>query len=50
MQSILTINGGWSSGMITTPCDITVLNQLDRCSLVMDTINQLPQTSGSGIS
>jgi xylulose-5-phosphate/fructose-6-phosphate phosphoketolase len=31
-------------GTIATPLDMTVLNDLDRLHLVMDTIDGLPQT------
>lgn len=34
---------------ITTPFDKTVLNELDRFHLVMDTIDRLPRTGGNGI-
>ena len=35
---------------ITTPFDMTVLNDLDRCHLVMDTIDRLPQTGDKGVT
>lgn len=34
-------------GTITTPFDRTVLNDLDRFHLAMDTIDRLPQTGGN---
>ena len=34
---------------ITTPVDITALNELDRFHLVIDTIDRLPQTGDRGI-
>jgi xylulose-5-phosphate/fructose-6-phosphate phosphoketolase len=37
-------------GTITTPFDNTVLNDLDRFRLVMDTIDRLPRTGDKGIS
>jgi xylulose-5-phosphate/fructose-6-phosphate phosphoketolase len=36
-------------GIITTPFDMTVLNDLDRFHLVMDTIDRVPQTGERGI-
>ena len=36
-------------GTITTPFDMTVLNEMDRFHLVMDTIDRLQQTGDKGI-
>jgi hypothetical protein len=38
------LSGVKEEGTITTPFDMTVLNDLDRFHLVMDTSNRLPQT------
>ena len=37
-------------GTITTPFDMTVLNDLDRFHLAIDAIDRLPQTGGKGVS
>ena len=37
------VRGYKEEGTITTPFDMTVLNQLDRFDLVEDVINRLPQ-------
>ena len=36
-------------GTITTPFDMTVLNDLDRFHLVMDTIDRVPQAGEKGV-
>lgn len=43
------VRGYKEEGTVTTPFDMTVLNELDRFHLVMDTIDRLPQTGDTGI-
>jgi len=42
------VRGYKEEGTITTPFDMTVLNDLDRFHLVMDTIDRLPETGDAG--
>ena len=42
------VRGYKEEGTITTPFDMTVLNDLDRFHLVMDTIDRVPQTGNKG--
>ncbi|HWR91550.1 MAG TPA: phosphoketolase family protein, partial [Desulfobacterales bacterium] len=44
------VRGYKEEGTITTPFDMTVLNDLDRFHLVMDTIDRLPQTGDKGVN
>jgi xylulose-5-phosphate/fructose-6-phosphate phosphoketolase len=43
------VRGYKEEGTITTPFDMTVLNELDRFDLVMDAIDRLPQTREKGV-
>jgi xylulose-5-phosphate/fructose-6-phosphate phosphoketolase len=42
------VRGYKEEGTITTPFDMTVLNEMDRFHLVMDAIDRLPQTADPG--
>ncbi len=46
----LHVRGYKEEGTITTPFDMTVLNDLDRFHLMMDAIDRLPQIGGKGIT
>jgi xylulose-5-phosphate/fructose-6-phosphate phosphoketolase len=44
------VRGYQEEGTITTPFDMTVLNELDRFHLVISAIDRLPQTGDRGIA
>jgi xylulose-5-phosphate/fructose-6-phosphate phosphoketolase len=44
------VRGYKEEGTITTPFDMTVLNDLDRFHLTMDAIDRLPQTGTRGVN
>ncbi len=44
------VRGYKEEGTITTPFDMTVLNELDRFHLVMDAVDRLPRTGAPGIA
>ncbi|SDR66675.1 phosphoketolase family protein [Opitutus sp. GAS368] len=46
----LHVRGYKEEGTITTPFDMTVLNDLDRFHLVMDAIDRLPRTGEAGLA
>jgi xylulose-5-phosphate/fructose-6-phosphate phosphoketolase len=48
-NSNIHVRGYKEEGTITTPFDMTVLNEMDRFHLVMDVIDHLPQTGSKGV-
>jgi xylulose-5-phosphate/fructose-6-phosphate phosphoketolase len=44
------VRGYKEEGTITTPFDMTVLNDMDRFHLAMDAVDQLPQTGDKGLA
>ncbi|HXA50918.1 MAG TPA: phosphoketolase family protein, partial [Candidatus Acidoferrum sp.] len=49
-HSNIHVRGYKEEGTITTPFDMTVLNDLDRFHLAMDTVDRLPQTGDKGLA
>ena len=43
------VHGYKEEGTITTPFDMTVVNELDRFHLVMDAVDRMPQTTDKGV-
>ena len=43
------VRGYKEEGTVTTPFDMTVLNDMDRFHLVMDAIDRLPGTGDKGL-
>jgi xylulose-5-phosphate/fructose-6-phosphate phosphoketolase len=48
-HSNIHVHGYKEEGTITTPFDLTVLNEMDRFHLVMAAIERLPQTGEKGV-
>jgi xylulose-5-phosphate/fructose-6-phosphate phosphoketolase len=48
ISSHIHVRGYKEEGTITTPFNMTVLNDLDRFHLVMDTIDRVPKTGYKG--
>jgi len=48
-HSNIHVRGYKEEGTITTPFDMTVLNELDRFHLVMDVIDRVPKTGSKGV-
>jgi xylulose-5-phosphate/fructose-6-phosphate phosphoketolase len=49
-QANIHVRGYKEEGTITTPFDMTVMNDLDRFHLVIDTIDRLPHTGDKGLA